>query len=57
MSKMIFVNLPVKDVAASEAFYAAIGCTKDDRFSQAGTAVSMQWSDDLHHRRSSCGRS
>lgn len=45
MPRMIFVNLPVKDVAASEAFYAAIGCTRDDRFSQPGVAVSMQWSD------------
>lgn len=47
MAKMIFVNLPVADVARSEGFYAAIGCTKDERFSQAGTAVSMQWSDEI----------
>jgi len=47
VSKMIFINLPVADVARSEAFYAAIGCTKDPRFSQAGTAVSMKWSDEI----------
>lgn len=47
MPKMIFVNLPVRDVAVSEAFYVAIGCTKDPRFSQPGAAVSMQWSDEI----------
>lgn len=47
MSKMIFVNLPVADVEASAAFYAAIGCTRDDRFSQPGQAASMQWSDTI----------
>jgi hypothetical protein len=30
---MIFVNLPVRDVARSTAFYEAIGCTRDPRFS------------------------
>ena len=33
MPQMIFVNLPVRDVARSTAFYEAIGCTKDERFS------------------------
>ena len=33
MPQMIFINLPVKDVAKSTAFYEAIGCTKDARFS------------------------
>lgn len=45
MPKMIFVNLPVADVERSSAFYQAIGATKDDRFSQAGSAASLQFSD------------
>jgi uncharacterized protein len=40
MAKMIFVNLPVADVAASTAFYEAIGFTRDPRFS-GEHAVSM----------------
>jgi len=47
MAKMIFVNLPVKDVEASIAFYQAIGATKDERFSQPGKAASMQVSDTI----------
>jgi predicted lactoylglutathione lyase len=46
MAQMIFVNLPVTDVARSEAFYAAIGCVKDARFSNEA-AVSMQLSDEI----------
>ena len=46
MTKMIFVNLPVKDVAASTAFYEAIGFTKDPRFSN-DMASAMQWSDEI----------
>jgi predicted lactoylglutathione lyase len=45
MTRMIFVNLPVADVERSAAFYAALGFTKDERFSQEGMAASMQWSD------------
>lgn len=29
MSKSIFVNLPVADLAASTRFYEAIGCVKN----------------------------
>ena len=47
MAKMIFVNLPVKDVEASTAFYQAIGATKDERFSQPRKAASMQFSDTI----------
>jgi predicted lactoylglutathione lyase len=32
MTQMIFVNLPVADVAAATAFYEAIGFRKDERF-------------------------
>jgi len=46
MTKMIFVNLPVKDVAKSTAFYEAIGFTKDPRFSNE-MASAMQWSDTI----------
>jgi predicted lactoylglutathione lyase len=46
MAKMIFVNLPVADVAASTAFYEAIGMVKNDTFSnERGSA--MVWSDTI----------
>jgi predicted lactoylglutathione lyase len=44
MPKMIFVNLPVADVAAATAFYQALGFQKDDRFSN-DRGSAMQWSD------------
>lgn len=44
MPKMIFVNLPVTDLAAATRFYAAIGCEKNERFSDH-QASSMVWSD------------
>jgi hypothetical protein len=43
---MIFVNLPVKDLAASTRFYEAIGCVKNEQFSDAN-ASSMMWSDSV----------
>jgi predicted lactoylglutathione lyase len=46
MPKMIFVNLPVKDIAASTRFYEAIGCTKNEQFSDE-KASSMVWSDTI----------
>ena|ERR1700754_1324063 len=46
MPQMIFVNLPVTDVAKSTAFYEAIGCTKDERFSNEH-ASAMQLSDTI----------
>jgi len=46
MTKMIFVNLPVADVAASTAFYEAIGMTRDLRFSNE-VASAMVWSDTI----------
>ena len=33
MSKMIFLNLPVRDLAASTAFYEALGGTVNEQFS------------------------
>lgn len=46
MAKMIFVNLPVKDLAASTRFYEAIGCEKNNQFSDEN-AASMVWSDTI----------
>ena len=46
MARMIFVNLPVKDLAASVRFYEAIGCTKNEQFSNE-QAASMVWSDTI----------
>ena len=44
MAKMIFINLPVADVARSTAFYEAIGFTRNEQFSnEQGSA--MVWSD------------
>ena len=46
MPKMIFVNLPVKDLAAATAFYKAIGCEQNMQFSDEN-ASSMMWSDTI----------
>jgi len=47
MTKMIFVNLPVADVAKATAFYEAIGFEKNPQFSNE-QASSMVWSDAIH---------
>lgn len=47
MTKMIFVNLPVQDLAASIRFYEAIGCEKNNQFSN-DKAASMVWSDTIN---------
>jgi predicted lactoylglutathione lyase len=44
MSRMIFVNLPVTDLAASTTFYTAIGFTKNPQWSD-DTASCMVVSD------------
>ncbi|GLQ57136.1 VOC family protein [Devosia nitrariae] len=46
MPRMIFVNLPVKDLAAATRFYEAIGCKKNEQFSDENSA-SMVWSDTI----------
>jgi predicted lactoylglutathione lyase len=46
MEKMIFVNLPVSNLAESTRFYQAIGCRKNPRFSD-GNAASMVWADSI----------
>lgn len=44
MPRMIFVNLPVGDLAAATRFYEAIGCEKNEQFSDH-QASSMVWSE------------
>ena len=44
MTRMIFINLPVADVAASTAFYQALGFTRNDAFSN-DQASAMVWSE------------
>src|SRR5690606_4086654 len=44
MPKMIFINLPVTDLAASAKFYEALGCEKNAQFSDEN-ATSMVRSD------------
>ncbi|MCV9935738.1 lactoylglutathione lyase [Boseaceae bacterium BT-24-1] len=46
MSKMIFVNLPVTDIAAATRVYEAIGCKQNAAFSDH-QASSMVWSDTI----------
>ena len=46
MARMIFVNLPVADVAAATAFYTALGFERDPRFSNE-QASAMVWSDTI----------
>jgi predicted lactoylglutathione lyase len=47
MSRLIFVNLPVTDLARSIAFYQAVGCTLNPQFSD-DTAACMILSDVIH---------
>jgi hypothetical protein len=47
MTKMIFVNLPVADVAKATAFYEAIGFDKNPQFSNE-QASCMVWSDAIN---------
>ena len=46
MSRMIFVNLSVADLAATEAFYSAIGFTKNEVFSDE-TAMGLELSESI----------
>jgi predicted lactoylglutathione lyase len=41
MSKMIFVNLPVRDLKASTAFYIALGATLNPQFSGEKSSCTM----------------
>jgi uncharacterized protein len=44
MAKTIFISLPITDLAASLAFYKALGFEQDLRFSD-DTSACMVWSD------------
>lgn len=46
MAKTIYVNLPVTDLAAATRFYEAIGCERNEQFSDH-QASSMVWSDTI----------
>ena len=41
MSKIIFVNLPVRDLAKAKAFYQAIGAVNNPQFSDATSACMV----------------
>ncbi len=47
MPRMIFVNLPVTDLARSTAFYEALGAEKNPRFSDE-TATCIVFSETIH---------
>ena len=47
MPKMIFVNLPVTDLAKSTAFYSALGFKINPQFSDTMSAC-MVWSEAIH---------
>jgi predicted lactoylglutathione lyase len=47
MPKMIFVNLPVVDLARATTFYQAIGATKNEQFCDE-TASCMVFSETIH---------
>ena len=45
--KMIFVNLPVKDLSASIAFYEAVGAVRNNEFADESTQM-LSFSDSIH---------
>ena len=47
MPRMIFVNLPVRDLSTSRAFLEALGATNEPRFTDE-TAACMTISDAIH---------
>jgi uncharacterized protein len=47
MPKLIFVNLPVADLAAAKAFYEAIGAVNNPAFTDE-TAACMVFSESIH---------
>ena len=46
MSKQVFINLPVADLAKSTAFYEALGFTLNPMFTDEN-ASSLMWSDEI----------
>lgn len=47
MTKMIFVNLPVSNLARARTFYEALGFTVNAQFSD-DTSATMAWSDAIY---------
>ena len=47
MAKLIFVNLPVADLARATAFYQAVGAEKNEQFCD-GTASCMVFSETIY---------
>lgn len=47
MARMIFVNLPVADLARAKAFYEALGFINNAQFSDDNSAC-MVWSEAIH---------
>lgn len=47
MPRMIFINLPVSNLQASMAFYAALGFTNNPQFTD-DTAACMVWSETIN---------
>ena len=47
MSKLIFINLPVRDLPRSIAFYEALGARKNEQFTDH-TAACMVFSEAIH---------
>jgi predicted lactoylglutathione lyase len=47
MTQMIFVNLPVSDLAKSRAFLEALGAVNEPRFTD-DTAAAMSFSESIH---------
>ncbi len=47
MSKQVFINLPVKDLKKSIAFYEAVGFTNNPQFTD-DTAACMVWSECIY---------
>jgi predicted lactoylglutathione lyase len=47
MAKQIFINLPVRDLPRSKAFYEAIGAVNNPQFTD-DTAACMVWSDTIY---------
>ena len=47
MSKKVFINFPVADLARATAFYSALGFVPNPRFTD-DTAAAMVWSDAIY---------
>jgi predicted lactoylglutathione lyase len=55
MTKKLFITLPVSNVAASVAFYEAIGMTQDPAFPGGENGAAINWSDAVCFMLSSRG--